>query len=129
MRPLHITFSNALREARFTGRTRPVLEFRQALFRTDDPAWQRRLYPAALVVTTSALDAQGRTLAVDHQSMRFGLLYNATWPQPLFLRIRNWPYRPLELRPGAPVHSYLVEMRLRDLRMDDGEVVELVVLG
>ncbi|MBK9515122.1 MAG: hypothetical protein IPO05_16175 [Flavobacteriales bacterium] len=112
-----------------SGSSMPRLEFRQALFRTEAPGWQRRLYPAALVITTSAFDVRDRTLAKDHQSMRFSLLYDATWPDPVFLRIQRWPYRPLELRKDVPVVYWTVELRLRDLRLGPDEWVELAFLG
>ncbi|MFN3875209.1 MAG: hypothetical protein ACK4L7_04775, partial [Flavobacteriales bacterium] len=94
----HIRLTAATPVARFVGGNMPRLEFRQALFRTPRPGWQRRLYRAALLVTTSAHDAGDRKLAVDHQALRFALLYNSTWPEPVFLNITRWPYRPLELR-------------------------------
>ncbi len=125
----HIRLDQANPEALLNGNTMPRLEFRQALFRTPKPGWQHRLYRAALVVTTVAHGVDGKRLAVDHQAMRFSLLYNETWPEPVFLDIRYWPYTPLELRDDAPVISWSVEMRLRDLRLGEGEWVELAFLG
>ncbi|MBK9628989.1 MAG: hypothetical protein IPO56_15185 [Flavobacteriales bacterium] len=93
------------------------------------PGWQKRLYSAALVVTTVAHGLDARRLAVDHQAMRFSLLYNPTWPEPVFLDIRHWPYTPLELREDAPVTSWSVELRLRDLRLGPEEWVEVAFLG
>ena len=78
----HIRLDRSNPEARLSGATMPRLEFRQALFRTPRPGWQRRLYTASLVVTTTALGVDDRRLAVDHQSFRFSLLYNASWPEP-----------------------------------------------
>ncbi|MCB9165479.1 MAG: hypothetical protein H6592_13785 [Flavobacteriales bacterium] len=125
----HIRLDRSNPEARLSGATMPRLEFRQALFRTPRPGWQRRLYTASLVVTTTALGVDDRRLAVDHQSFRFSLLYNASWPEPVFLDIRSWPYQPLELKENAPVVSWSVEMRLRDLRLAEDEWVELAFLG
>lgn len=129
MRPLHIRLERVQQDAILTAQRMPQLEFRQALFRTADAAWQRRLYPAGLVVTTTAFAPDGRTLLVDHQVMRFSLLYNATWPEPVFLRIRNWHYRPVQLRKDVLVGHWSVELRLRDLRLGEDEAVELVLLG
>ncbi|HNR54645.1 MAG TPA: hypothetical protein PKJ19_05735 [Flavobacteriales bacterium] len=125
----HIRLDRANPEARLSGATMPRIEFRQALFRTPRPGWQRRLYTASLVVTTTALGVDDRRLAVHHQSFRFSLLYNASWPEPVFLDIRSWPYQPLELKENAPVVSWTVEMRLRDLRLAEDEWVELAFLG
>ena len=47
----------------------------------------------------------------------------------MFLDIRSWPYQPLELKENAPVVSWSVEMRLRDLRLAEDEWVELAFLG
>jgi len=113
----------------FHGGTMPRLEFRMALFRTPHAGWQQRLYRAALVVTTVANGPDGRSLAIDHQPMRFALLYNNSWPEPVFSKITRWPYKPLELRAGAPVVSWSVELRLRELRLLPDEWVELVFLG
>lgn len=129
MKPILVKFDAQQTEARFTATHMPRLEFRQALFKTSDPRWQRRLYPASLVVTTTAFDPDGRTLITDHQAMRFSLLYNATWPEPVFLRITRWHYRPLLLRKDIAVGGYLVEMRLRDLRLGPDERVDVVLLG
>ena len=107
----------------------PRLEFRQALFRTPEAGWHRRLYPAALVITTTALDVRDRKLVVDHQTLRFSLLYDATWPEPVFLKIQRGPYRPVELRRDAPVAYWTVELRLRDLRLGPEEWVEFVFMG
>ncbi|HRH38490.1 MAG TPA: hypothetical protein PK760_09100, partial [Flavobacteriales bacterium] len=115
--------------AQLRGATMPRLEFRQALFRSPVPDWQHRLYRAALVVTTIAMDRDERNLAVDHQVMRFSLLYNNTWPEPVFKDIRRWSYKPVELREDAPVRSWLVEIRLRELRLGPEEWVEVVFLG
>ncbi len=125
----HIRISREQPIASFAGSTMPRLEFRQALFRTRDAQWQHRLYRAALVVTTTAMGLDGRKLVVDHQAMRFALLYNASWPEPAFLKIRNWPYKPVELREDAPVVSWTVELRLRELRLLEEEWVELVFVG
>jgi len=129
MKPIHVRLDHEQPEAQFSANRMPRLEFRQALFHIPLGGWQRRLYPAALVVTTTAFDAAGRILAQDHQAMRFSLLYNASWPDPVFLRIRSWPYKPLELRKNAPVVQWTVELRLRDLRLGPEERVELVFLG
>jgi hypothetical protein len=107
----------------------PRLEFRQALFRTQAPGWHSRLYRAALVITTTAHGPDERKLVVDHQTLRFALLYNETWPDPVFRDIRRWPYKPVDLREGAPVVSWSVELRLRELRLAHDEWVELVFLG
>lgn len=125
----HIRLDHVTPEAKLTGGTMPRLEFRQALFRTLRPEWQRRLYTASLVVTTTALGVDDRRLAVDHQSFRFSLLYNASWSEPVFLDIRSWPYKPLELKADAPVVAWSVAMRLRDLRLGKDEWVELAFLG
>ncbi len=66
---------------------------------------------------------------VDHQDIRFSLLYNAWWPEPVFLDIKRWPYKPVELREDAPVVSWSIELRLRDLRLAEDEWVEVVFLG
>lgn len=115
--------------ARFAGETMPRLEFRQALFRTPHPDWQRRLYRTALVVTTIAHGLDDRRLVVDHQAFRFALLYNSTWPEPVFLNITRWPYAPVKLRADAPVTSWSVEMRLRELRLLPDEWVEVAFIG
>ncbi|MBK9148838.1 MAG: hypothetical protein IPM12_13600 [Flavobacteriales bacterium] len=125
----HIRISREQPIASFAGSTMPRLEFRQALFRTRDAQWQHRLYRAALVVTTIAMGLDGRKLVVDHQAMRFAMLYNGSWPEPVFTSIRNWPYKPVELREGAPVTSWIVELRLRELRLSTDEWVELVFVG
>jgi hypothetical protein len=125
----HIRLDRANPEARLSGNTMPRLEFRQALFRTPLPGWQRRLYTASVVVTTVAHGMDERRLVVDHQSFRFATLYNATWPEPVFLDIKRWPYKPVELRDDAPVVSWSVEIRLRDLRLAEAEWVELAFLG
>jgi hypothetical protein len=129
MKPIHIQLDRAHPEARFSGLVMSRLEFRQALFVTKLPGWQRRLYPAALMVTTTAFDGEGQTIVVDHQSFRFGLLFNASWPEPAFLRIRAWHYKPVELKRGVPVAGWMVELRLRDLRLIDEERVEFNLLG
>ena len=125
----HIRLTRDQPTAQFAGGTMPRLEFRQALFHTVQPGWQQRLYRAALVVTTIANGLDGRKLVVDHQTMRFALLYNSTWPDPVFLKIRNWPYEPVELREGAPVTSWSVELRLRELRLLPDERLEIVFVG
>jgi hypothetical protein len=125
----HIRLTAAEPSAILAGRTMPRLAFRQALFRSPQPGWQQRLYRAAVVVTTTALGPGERTLAVDHQALRFALLYNATWPEPVFLNISRWPYKPLELRAGAPVAGFTVELRLRELKLGPEEWVELAFLG
>lgn len=125
----HVRLTAAEPVARFAGRSMPRLEFRQALFRSPRPGWQQRLYRAAVVVTTIAHGLGDRKLAVDHQALRFALLYNSTWPEPVFLNITRWPYKPLELRAGAPVEAWSVELRLRELRLLPDEWVELVFLG
>lgn len=129
MKPMHIRLDQEQPEARFSAERMPRLEFRQALFHTPHAGWQRRLYPAALIVTTTALDADGRALATEHQAMRFSIQYDPTWPEPLFQRLRGWHYKPLELRKNAPVVGYIVELRLRDLRLGPEEWVEVVFLG
>lgn len=125
----HIRLDHTNPSAILSGQTMPRLEFRQALFRSPLPGWQKRLYSAALVLTTVAHGLDARRLAVDHQAMRFSLLYNPTWPEPVFLDIRHWPYTPLELREDAPVTSWSVELRLRDLRLGPEEWVEVAFLG
>lgn len=125
----HIRFDNQCPEARLSGSSMPRLEFRQALFHTPEPGWQRRLYTASLMVTTIAHGPHERRLAADHQGFRFASLYNATWPEPLFLDIKRWPYRPLMLKENAPVIAWSVEMRLRDLRLGEREWVEIAFLG
>lgn len=127
----HVRLDPQNPEARFSAATMPRLEFRQAMFHTlDRPAdWQRRLSRAALMVTTRAFDANGRELVVDHQPQRFSLLYNHTWPDPVFKDIKRWGYVPVELRATAPVVGWLLEIRLRDLRMKEDEWMELVFLG
>ncbi len=125
----HIRLDRERPEARFTGSTMPRLEFKQALFRTPDPNWQQRLYRTALVVTTIAHGPDERRLAVDHQAMRFALLYNASWPEPHFKNIERWPYKPVELRDDAPVVSWSVELRLRELRLGTDEWVEIIFAG
>ena len=129
MKPIHITLDREHPEARFSATSVPRLEFRQALFHSMKNEWHRRLYPAALVVTTTAHAPDGSTLATDHQILRFSLLYDASWPEPVFKRIRVWPYEPLDIRRGVEVLGWIVELRLRDLRLIEGERVELVVLG
>jgi hypothetical protein len=125
----HVRLTAAQPVARFAGASMPRLEFRQALFRTPGTDWQQRLYRAALVVTTIANGPDGRKLVVDHQALRFALLYNDSWPEPVFLNITRWPYRPVELREDAPVTSWNVELRLRELRLSPEEWVEVAFLG
>jgi hypothetical protein len=125
----HIRLDQAHPTAILNGETMPRLEFRQALFRTPHGDWHRRLYRAALVVTTVAHGFDNKRLVVDHQAMRFSLLYNDTWPEPVFLDIRHWPYTPLELKEDAPVLSWSVELRLRELRLGKDEWVELAFVG
>ncbi len=125
----HIRLDRSAPTAILSGGSMPRLEFRQALFRTPLPGWQRRLYTASLVVTTTAHGTNDRRLVVDHQSFRFSLLYNASWPEPVFLDIKRWPYVPVELREDAPVVSWSVELRLRDLRLAEDEWVEVAFLG
>jgi hypothetical protein len=127
----HIRLDPQNPEARFSAATMPRLEFRQALFFTKDTPfeWHRRLSRAALMVSTKAFDADGRQLVVDHQSQRFSLLYNHTWPDPVFKDIKRWNYAPVELRADAPVVGWLLEIRLRDLRLKEGEYVEVAFLG
>jgi hypothetical protein len=125
----HVRLDHANPIALLSGSSMPRLEFRQALFRTPEAGWHRRLYPAALVITTTALDVRDRKLVVDHQTLRFSLLYDATWPEPVFLKIQRWPYRPVELRRDAPVAYWTVELRLRDLRLGPEEWVEFVFVG
>ena len=125
----HIRLTRELPIAVFTGDTMPRLEFRQALFRTPHNGWQARLYRAALVVSTTAHGTDDRTLAVDHQIMRFALLYNSTWTEPVFRGITRWPYKPVELREDAPVTHWTVELRLRELRLDPDEWVEFIFAG
>ncbi len=125
----HVRLDRANPVAVLSGTSMPRLEFRQTLFRSPDPAWQRRLYPAALLVTTTAHDLRDRRLVVDHQALRFSVLYDASWPEPVFLKVRNWPYKPVELRKDAPVVYWTVELRLRDLRLADDEWVEVAFLG
>lgn len=129
MKSQHVRLDAERPEARFSAEHMPRLEFRQALFHTPHGDWQRRLYTAALVVATTAFDADGRALATEHQALRFSLQYNASWPEPVFRRLRAWPYKPLLLRKGAPVMGYMVEFRLRDLRLGPDEWVELIFLG
>lgn len=129
MKPIHIQLDRALPEARFSSLKRPHLEFRQALFHSPIAEWQRRLYPAALVVSTSAYDAEGRVLATEHQALRFSILYNSTWPEPIFRKLPQWRYKPLILRKDIAVTGYIVELRLRDLRLGEDERVELILLG
>ena len=127
----HIRIDRQYPEARFSAANMPRLEFRQALFFTLDPPaeWHRRLSRAALIVTTTAFDANGRALVVDHQPQRFSLLYNHTWPDPVFKDIRRWSYTPVELRADAPVVGWMLELRLRDLFLKENEYVEVVFLG
>ncbi len=125
----HVRLTAEQPTAVFSGSAMPRLEFRMALFRTPHPGWQQRLYRAAVVVTTIAHGPADRLLATDHQAMRFALLYNRSWPEPLFSKITKWPYTPVELREGAPVVSWSVELRLRELRLGPDEWVELVFLG
>lgn len=125
----HVRLDMQRPEARFAGDTVPRLHLRQALFRTPNPGWQARLYRAALVVTTIAHGPDARKLAVDHQVLRFSLLYNETWPEPVFRDITKWHYKPLELREDAPVVNWTVEFRLRELRLLKDERVELIFLG
>ncbi|MBL0127074.1 MAG: hypothetical protein IPP83_06365 [Flavobacteriales bacterium] len=125
----HVRLDHTVTEARFAGDRMPRLEFKHALFRTLLPGWHTRLYRAAVVVTTTAHGPDERKLVVDHQAMRFSLLYNNTWPDPVFRDIKRWPYKPVELKPGAPVVSWLVELRLRELRLGPKEWVDLVFVG
>ncbi len=127
----HIRLDRQFPDARFSAGTMPRLEFRQALFFTHDPPaeWQRRLSRAAVMVTTTAFDGDGRPLVVDHQPQRFSLLYNHTWPDPVFKDIRRWTYTPVELRADAPVAGWMLEFRLRDLFLKEGEHVELIFIG
>lgn len=125
----HIRLDASNPIALLSGSSMPRLEFRQALFRSPLPGWHRRLYPAALLVTTTALDVRDRKLVVDHQAMRFSVLYDESWPEPVFLKITRWPYRPVELRADAPVAYWTVELRLRDLRLGPEEWVEVAFLG
>lgn len=126
MKPRHIRLDERTTLARFTSTRMPLLEFRQALFHTPRPGWQKRLYPAMLLVSTSARDAAGRLVAQEHQGMRFALLYDVSWPEALFLNIRRWPYTPVQA-PDATL--WTVEIRLRDLRLGQDEYVEVVFLG
>lgn len=125
----HVRLTHEQPTAMFSAASMPRLEFRMALFRTPHEGWQQRLYRAAVVVTTIAHGPDARRLAVDHQGMRFALLYNSTWPEPVFTKVTRWPYKPVELREGAPVVSWSVELRLRELRLLPDEWVELVFLG
>jgi len=125
----HIRLDHAAPTARLSGNTMPRLEFRQALFRTHAPDWHGRLYRAALVVTTVAHGIDGKRLVVDHQAMRFNLLYNKTWPDPVFLDIRSWPYTPVELKEDVPVTAWSIELKLRELRLGEEEWVEVAFLG
>lgn len=125
----HVRLDREHPEARFAGNTMPRLEFRQALFRTPHAGWQQRLYRAALVVTTIAHGTEARKLAVEHQALRFSLLYNETWPDPVFRDITRWHYTPLELRADAPVTHWTVELRLRELRLGADEWVEFLFVG
>lgn len=125
----HVRLDHQNPEARFAGNTMPRLEFRQALFRTPHDGWHARLYRAALMVTTTAHGADERKLAIDHQAMRFSLLYNRTWPDPVFRDITHWPYKPVELREDAPVTHWTVELRLRELRLGPEEWVEVLFIG
>ncbi len=125
----HVRLDHQRPSALFSGSTMPRLEFRQALFRTLQDGWHQRLYRASLLVITTAHGPDERTLAVDHQAMRFSLLYNNTWPHPVFREITRWPYKPLELRDDAPVTHWSVELRLRELRLGPEEWVELLFVG
>ncbi len=125
----HVRLDHRLPEAHFNGDTMPRLHFRQALFRTPHPEWHARLYRAALVVTTIAHGPDERKLVVDHQAMRFAVLYNTSWPEPVFRDITRWPYKPVELRKDAPVLHWSVELRLRELRLGPEEWVEVAFLG
>ncbi|MFN6117415.1 MAG: hypothetical protein ACK46G_01465 [Flavobacteriales bacterium] len=125
----HIRLDQKAPVAVLSGSSMPRLEFRQALFRSPLPGWHRRLYPAAVIVTTTAFDVRDRKLVVDHQAMRFSLLYDDSWPEPVFLKVHCWPYTPVELRKDAPVAYWTVELRLRDLRLGPEEWVEVVFLG
>lgn len=129
MKPIHIQLDLEHQEARFSSLRTPYLEFRQALFHSPVPEWQRRLYPAALVVTTTAYDHDGRVLATEHQALRFSILYNSTWPEPIFRKLPQWRYKPLVVRKEIEVAGYIVELRLRDLRLVADERVELVLLA
>lgn len=129
MKPIHIQLDRANPEARFSALKRPHLEFRQALFHSPVPEWQRRLYPAALIVTTTAYDADGRVLATEHQALRFSILYNSTWPEPIFRKLSKWRYKPLVLRKEFEAVGHIVELRLRDLRLSEDERVEVILLG
>ena len=126
----HITLDTGHPEARFSATERPRIALRQAFFATTDPDWQRRLNRAALIVTPRAYDDRGRELVADHQVFRFSVLFNPTWPDPVFRNIRNWTYVPVELRTDAPpVMGWLMELRLRDLRLGPDERMEVVFLG
>lgn len=125
----HVRLTHEQPSTQFVGGSMPRLEFRQALFRSPRGGWQQRLYRAAVVVTTVAHGPDERKLVVDHQAMRFALLYNASWPEPAFLNITRWPYKPVELREGAPVVHWSVELRLRELWLQPDEWVEVVFLG
>lgn len=129
VKPLHIHLTAEQPIARFTAARMPRLEFRSVAFITQRSGWQRLLYPAALLVTTTAHAPEGTTLATDHQAMRFALLYDHTWPEPVFLRVRNWPYQPLAIRKEVAVGRWDVELRLRDLRLLENERVEVLLLG
>lgn len=125
----HIRLDQQNPVARFTGDTMPRLEFRQALFRTPLPGWHKRLYRAALVVTTTAHGLGNRTLVVDHQVMRFAVLYNDSWPEPHFPQITRWPYEPVELKENTPVTHWTIDLRLRELRLGPEEWVEFIFIG
>lgn len=125
----HIILTAEAPVALLSATRMPRLEFRQALFHCTEGDWRKRLYVASLVVTTQAWSETARELARDHQAFRFSMLYNDTWPEPVFLRIRNWPYRPLELRRDAPVARWSVELKLRDLKLGPDERVEIVFAG
>lgn len=125
----HIILTTDAPLARLEGTRMPKVEFRQALFHCTEGDWRKRLYVASLLVTTQAWSGTARVLASEHQAFRFSMLYNDTWPEPVFLRIRNWPYRQLALRRDAPVARWTVEMKLRDLKLLPEERVEIVFLG
>ena len=104
----------------------PAWNSAKPLFRTPEAGWHRRLYRAALVVTTVAPMASTATLVVDHQTMRFSLLYNGTWPEPVFLDIQRWPYRRWNCARDAPVAFWRVELTPARAALGPDEWVEFV---
>lgn len=121
----HIRLDHTNPSAILNGQTMPRLEFRQALFRTPAPGWQKRLYSAALVVTTVAHGLDARRLAVDHQAMRSVCCTTQHGRNPC-----SWTSGMARAIAGRHrLNRGSAEVRLRDLRLGPEKWVEVAFLG